>query len=527
MESISTSTPGVYIDELNPFPQNWMPVATAIPAFIGYTPKAEYQNKSYYNVAQKIASFVEFQAIYLVDNPPPPADPRQQYSPQYYLVAQDHEPKLGEYLVIEGTYYSIVPDPNTIYYLYNSVRLFYENGGGDAYIVAVGGYGAESHTPWGDPGVPIVNPNVKLADLESGLALLRNEIEPTLYICPEATLLSVTDNGTLMQGMLLQAQEMQTAICLFDVIGGAQPDPNSFMKDIQSFRDNVGSSGLMYGACYYPFINTAIMQTQDINFTNLFGGDTQQLLPLLSPASDPNPAVVQLLNQIQQPPANPLTPSQLHSALLIASPHYQQIINAVLSLVNTLPPSGGIAGVYTETDATSGVWVAPANKGILGALDLPIRLTDAQQSNLNTDAVSGKSINAIRYFNGQGILIWGARTLEGNSNDWRYITTRRTVTFIEQSIRQLARTYIREPNDANTWASIKAVITHFLTDLWSKGGLQGASSADAFQVSVGLGTTMTSDDMLNGVLRVIVSVAVVHPADFMVITCEQEQLTSG
>jgi hypothetical protein len=308
---------------------------------------------------------------------------------------------------LNGTYYSIVPDPNTIYYLYNSIRLFYLNGGGDAYIVSVGSYGESSGKP-GDVGAQIVNPNVKLADLQGGLALLENEQEPTMYICPEATLLSPADNGTLMQSMLLQAAELQTAVCLFDIIGGDTPDPIMYTNDIEAFRNSTGSNGLNYGVAYYPFIGTTIMQGSDINFTNLFGGDIKQLGAVINPPSAQDPVVAKILAMIETPPqTNPMSNSQLNAALLNASKTYSQIINNVLTCSNLLPPSGAMAGVYTVNDNLNGVWNAPANTSIVGAARLPIRLTDAQQADLNVDAVSGKSINAIRFFNGQGILIWG------------------------------------------------------------------------------------------------------------------------
>ena len=149
------ATPGVYINEINGFPNSVVPIATAVPAFIGYTPKAAYQGKSYYNKPQKITSFAEFQAFFMLDNPPAPADPAKQYSPEYYLVAQKEMPTAGDYMNINGQYYSILPDPNTIYYLYNSVRLFYQNGGGDAYIVAVGPYGPASKKSLTDPAAQV------------------------------------------------------------------------------------------------------------------------------------------------------------------------------------------------------------------------------------------------------------------------------------------------------------------------------------------------------------------------------------
>ncbi len=522
----SFSTPGVYIQEINGFPNSVVPVETAVPAFIGYTPTAEYQGKSYFNKPTLISSFADFQAIFMLPDPPPPADPATQYSPEYYLVAQASAPTAGGYVLNAGVYYSILPDPNTIYYMYNSIRLFFQNGGANCYIVAIGSYGPASGKPWPSPNTDIVNPNVQLNDLQRGLAYLLNETEPTMYICPDATLLSLTDNATLMQSMMLQAETMQTAVCIFDIIGGVDPDPIMYTNDIQNFRNNTGAQGLNYGIAYYPFIGTTIMQNSDINFTNLFGGNVTQLAAILNPPANPNPVAGQILAMIEKPPANPMTNSQLQAALIVASPLYQQIINIVLAEANMLPPSGAMAGVYTVNDNMDGVWASPANTSIVGAVKLPINLSDSQQANLNVDAVSGKSINAIRSFTGQGILIWGARTLDGNSQDWRYLSVRRTMIYLEQSVKLAARAYVFQANDANTWSAVKSMISSFLTSVWQQGGLQGATPAAAFSVSVGLGTTMTADDILNGIMRVSVQVAVVHPAEFIVISFQQVQAQS-
>src|SRR5579862_446847 len=96
-------TPGVYINEINAFPNSVVPVATAVPAFIGYTPQAMYEGKSYANVAQKVSSFAEFRAIYCLPDPAPPASPAKQYTPQYYLVAQKAKPVNQDYMQINGT----------------------------------------------------------------------------------------------------------------------------------------------------------------------------------------------------------------------------------------------------------------------------------------------------------------------------------------------------------------------------------------------------------------------------------------
>lgn len=525
MNLSAIKTPGVYIQELNAFPNSVVPVATAVPAFIGYTPQASYEGKSYKNVPLRITSFADFQAFFCLPNPPSPESPAKQYSPEYYLVQQKSQPAKGNYMFINGSYYSLVPDPYTLYYLYNSVKLFYENGGGDAYIVSVGTYGPPSKKPM-VLGTPIVNPNVQLNDLMNGLALLLKEPEPTLYICPEATLLSMEDNGTLMQSMLLQSTKMQTAMCLFDIIGGNAPDPVLYTQDISNFRANVGSLGLDYGMAYYPFIGTTVMQSQDIDYTNLFGGDINQLEPIINPPSAPNASVAAIMANIKNPDSG-LSVVQNNNALLIASLVYSQIIKQVLSDANILPPSGAMAGVIATTDNAVGPWQAPANTSIVGAASLPINISESQQANLNVDAVSGKSINAIRMFNGLGILIWGGRTLDGNSQDWRYIPVRRTMIFLEQSCKLATQAYVFQPNDKNTWEAVISMISSFLTSIWKEGGLQGATPSDAFSVACGLGSTMTSDDILNGFMNVTVKVAIVHPAEFIVLTFQQQMAASS
>ncbi len=521
MNDLAPNTPGVYISKNSALPNSRMTVPTAVPAFIGYTPCAEYQGKSYTNKPVKITSFEAFKSFFCLPNPPAPTDPPQQYYPQYYLVKQAQQPTKSDFVKIGNDYYAILPDPNTIYYFYNSIRLFYQNGGGDAYIVSVGGYGASSGSPI-KPGEHIVNSNVKLNDLLAGIKLLEQEPDPTMYICPDATLLSVADNATLMQAMLAQNEEMQTAISIFDVIGGRNPDPMLYTKDIETFRKSTGTTGLRNGVVYYPFIGSMVMQSADLNYTNLFEGEVNKLEPLLNPPTSPNSTVATILAEIENPPANPLTVRQYQSSLLAASDTYNTIMNHMLADANRLPPSSGMAGVMTMMDNNHGVWKAPVNTSMAGAISLPIRLTEEDHASLNVDANSGKSINSIREFTGQGILIWGARTLDGNNQDSRYLNVRRMMIFIEQSCRLAAREYVFRPNEQDTWTAVKATINSFLSEVWKEGGLIGASPGDAFSVECGLGTTMTSEDILNGILRITVKVAATHPAEYSVITFEQE-----
>lgn len=503
---ITVKTPGVYIHEINAFSDSLSPAAVVIPAFIGYTPTAQFNNESLLNKAVLVQSYEEFASRFM--------HPGELQPVQYYPQDGDNN-------------YELLPDPATVYYLCNSMRLFFENGGGSAYVVSVGNYGKPSGTPLSNAQAAIINPNILLADFLRGLQVLAEESEPTLYLCPDATLLSVAENATLMQAMLLQAEQLEYPFCLFDVIGGRNPDPLLYSEDIQNFRESTGSNGLKNAACYYPFIGTTMVGSNELNYTNLFGGNLHQLAEFLHAESDDTSAVSCILADIaalSEPSAAQIR--QHDMALRNASKRYNSLQERLNAEVNILPVSAAMAGIYVLNDSSDGVWNAPANVSIVGAAALPIRLSDHQQADLNVDVVSGKSINAIRFFNGQGILVWGARTLDGNSQDWRYISVRRTAIFLERSIQEGMKRYILAANDANTWSAVKAMIGDFLTNIWKDGGLQGSSASEAFYVEIGPGSSMTNDDILNGWLRVSVKVALVYPAEFIVLNFEQQQADS-
>ena len=183
----------------------------------------------------------------------------------------------------------------------------------------------------------------------------------------------------------------------------------------------------------------------------------------------------------------------------------------------TLYPCGTMAGVFAKVDRNRGVWKAPANVSVR-LVDEPTKLvTDEEQGSLNIDADSGKSINVIRKFAKKGNLVWGARTLAGNDNEWRYVPVRRLYIFMEESIQKATEPSVFEPNDAQTWTKLKVMIENFLSKLWREGALAGAKPEDAFFVNVGLGKTMTALDILEGRLIIEVGVAAVRPAEFIIL----------
>ena len=196
---------------------------------------------------------------------------------------------------------------------------------------------------------------------------------------------------------------------------------------------------------------------------------------------------------------------------------YQNVTAFLQRFPVTLPPSSAMAGVYYQVDNARGVWKAPANVSLNSVKKLTAIIDDVDQEGLNVDATGGKSINALRFFQGKGNMVWGARTLAGNDNEWRYISVRRFFNFAEESIKKASVQFVFEPNDANTWVKVRAMIENFLVNQWRAGALTGAKPEQAFFVRVGLGETMTAQDILEGKLIIEIGMAVVRPAEFIIL----------
>ncbi len=203
--------------------------------------------------------------------------------------------------------------------------------------------------------------------------------------------------------------------------------------------------------------------------------------------------------------------------LFQTDPVYKGIVNAIGQQGVVLPPSGAVVGIYAMVDNNRGVWKAPANVSIASVKGPAVYITHEDQADLNVDTVAGKSINAIRAFTGKGTLIWGARTLAGNDNEWRYVPVRRFFNMVEESVKKATAQFVFEPNDANTWVKIRAMIENFLSLQWRAGALAGAKPDQAYYVRVGLGQTMTAQDILNGYMHVEIGMAVVRPAEFIIL----------
>jgi uncharacterized protein len=218
--------------------------------------------------------------------------------------------------------------------------------------------------------------------------------------------------------------------------------------------------------------------------------------------------------------------SQAEMAIFASHTFFHGVNDKLTEFMRTLPPSAAIAGVYATVDRTRGVWKAPANISLNSVIGPAVKIDNRDQESLNVHT-TGKSVNAIRAFAGKGTLVWGARTLAGNDNEWRYVPVRRFFIMVEQSTKKASEPFVFEPNDANTWVRVRAMIENFLILQWRSGALQGAKPEDAFFVRVGLGETMTELDILEGRMIVEIGMAVVRPAEFIILRFSHKMLTGN
>ena len=582
----SYKTPGVYVEEIPKLPQSVADVPTAIPGFVGYTEFASSNSDisvpDLQNKPKKIGSLLEFERFF-------------GKAPQLTLSSN------GE--------------PNNQFVTYDSIRLFYDNGGGVCYIVSIGDYNSK---------------NITSEKFTKGLKKLEDIDEVTLLVMPDAaTCLDASQLASVQVAALLQCKTL---------------------KDRFAILDGIKTEGLEYGAAYYPYISTAytyngfdfssilglIMKekykTSDTQklFEQLFKNDisscltayralrdsqqiqkyingktNKQLRPCYSPANIDYETVKNIWNSgepvkefgiklegkdkekicgekyeslksanseelkayilSQLPPSigdeglddtrkkeiaapflqkkviedlvgeqinkddslylsqnllkiNPTDKDQQvkEEALKPFIPFYEEYEKALAGKASIVPPSGAIAGIYAQNDNFTGVWKAPANMGIASVKGVSRMINNQVQEGMNVHS-TGKSVNAIRAFSGKGILVWGARTLKGNDNEWRYIPVRRLFNYVEESVQESTEWAVFSPNNQNTWTKIKCQIENFLTNIWRAGGLAGATPDQAFYVNCGLNVTMDAQDILEGRLIVEIGMAAVRPAEFIIL----------
>ncbi|WP_300664023.1 phage tail sheath C-terminal domain-containing protein [Fluviicola sp.] len=620
--ALTLNTPGVYVEEVNLLPPSVAQVATAIPAFIGYTEKA-----------------------LALDGSPLRPDPTAPPVPVRITSMLDYETQFGKAQNQAGITVSVSdsgisadlpPASRSKFLMYYSVQMYFANGGGPCYIVSVDdGYA----TP----------PDA--VTIKKGLTVLEKEDEPTLILFTDVTSLAPSDAYSLYNDALAQCNKLQDRFTIIDVAMSNLTTVNT-TTDFLNLRNLISGNAdyTKYGASYYPYLKTILDYQYDeaavaVNVTSSgdFGADVQAIStgpvttikgllagyitdlagisPTLSNVTNIRNKVLEISNSsasligsltqmvnigrgvIASNPGDPDLPALLSAtnALDTWTTNYPELLNfnlsqnldtlnaatdnaevsdakdditaslttadlvanitiiqntngdiadlilalapfssstsatnlAALKISNNalynsiksvigqlpvlLPPSSSVAGVYAQTDANNGVWKAPANVSLNYVIGPNYNISNDLQDGMNVDTVAGKSINAIRAFTGKGTLVWGARTLDGNSAEWKYVSVRRFYNMVEESVKKATEGFVFQANDANTWVKVRAMIENFLILQWKAGALAGAKPEQAFYVKIGLGSTMSADDILNGRMIVEIGMAVVRPAEFIVL----------
>ncbi len=634
-------TPDVYVEEISLFPPSVAEVETAVPAFIGYTERAEELGPDdLRHVPTKITSLLEYETLF---GGAPPVNVNK--------VVIDENNVLSSHNVSSN------------FYMYDSLRLFFKNGGGKCYIISIGSY---SDTP-------------SKSEFEKGLEELKRKDEPTIILFPDAVRLG-DDLYDLQQQAIAQCAKLMDRFAVLDLLESKDTDATFRWKDgVEEFRNRIGINHLKYGAAYTPWLKSNLglkIRYRDIKGKITRGGkvisldvltdddEVKEIITKLDNAiadvdtietdlnalkgaeSTLKAGYTVLLDQFKGSPdtgnfkglfdliyeiadkvdkmakddpvkgddlltnIKDLITNSLKDSLstliaydrgaesewdgsfnlysnsdytieadewgdLFSSPPdadgsiytggtdaeklknaepkislifdqvnaaftqivdsagnyegtygdslynshvvYKNLVTKLGNSLSELPPSGAIAGIYAMVDGSRGVWKAPANVSLSGVTGLTETIDSEEQKDLNVDTTAGKSINAIRAFTGKGILVWGARTLAGNDNEWRYIPVRRFFNMVEESVKKSTYWAVFEPNDANTWIKVKSMIENYLTQKWRDGALAGAKPDHAFYVKVGIGTTMTSQDILEGRMNVKIGMAVVRPAEFIIL----------
>jgi phage tail sheath protein FI len=628
-------TPGVFIEEIAKFPPSVAQVETALPAFIGYTEKADdISPDDLLTKPKRIGSLVEYE----------------------YYYGKGPSLTVSEVAIDDSNIFKSAKIKSN-YYMYDSLRLFFANGGGDCFIVSVGKYPT----------------NPSATDFNTGTDALLKEDDPTILLFPDAVTMGDTDIASVQTHALNHCGD-ESRLDRVSILDLKENDPKGV-----TFRSNIGTSFLSYGMAYTPWIKTnlpkkvtypdiksvikksgatatlngltgdAAIQTQIDELEKAYTDSltiTACTSTLASPSTnlrDKYNTTVAAYNTtksvgnlqailiyvisiiwkiddyLESGHANQLTNASLKSsvtanistfktiatdiialdkeakakltgytaqakvadftdaiwgagfvtgvpasailtaltnaenwevalnklntifdslsraylslivaaaytnasdadtALALAFPLYKTILKGVSSYSSSMPPSGAIAGIYAMVDRTRGVWKAPANVSLSNVIEPGTTFTKTELDALNVDVNAGKSINAVRTFFGKGTLVYGARTLAGNDNEWRYIPVRRLFIMVEKSVKKATEQFVFEPNDANTWVKVQAMIENFLHLIWRQGALQGAKPEHAFYVAVGLGKTMNPIDILEGRMIIEIGMAAVRPAEFIII----------
>lgn len=482
------NTPGVYIQEIPVLPASIVSVPTAVPVFVGYTQKAmENSPLDLLNVPFQIESLLEYQQYFGGAYP----------EPGIIVNVDDTQAPPSAIATLD-------PIHRSPYLMFYSMQMYFANGGGTCYVLSIGVY------PTDPAAVAIKAADYLAADGATFCPVLQKYTDITLVVCPDAldlphsTALPDTGDQTyyrLMTDVINHCTLMQNRLAVFDVYPVNGYNPQQIINALRNNDNNTNglqvsqSENYKFGAAYYPRLITSLSPSITDPNTGL---DNDSLVNVTLKSSGATAKLDTFKSKNGQ--------------------IYYAAKNAISNIQMLLPAAPAVVGVYAAVDSSLGVWNAPANVGLTNAVDLEQHISAQDQGVMNVDPQFGLSVNVIRSFPGRGAaIIWGARTLAGNDNEWRYISVRRFFFMVEQSIKNAIEPFVFSANDTNTWTKVKAMIGNYLTELWKQGALTGGTKQEAYYVLVGQGETMSELDILEGRMIVQIGLSVVRPAEFIIL----------
>jgi phage tail sheath protein FI len=535
--SVTTSYPGIYIQELASNTHTIAAAPTSVTVFVGYVHPFKTAAATF-GIATEIFSFSDYERLF------------------------------------GGFYQSAFIDANVAF----AVNEFFLNGGSDAFIV---GLQPKDYFDKNGNNLGAVTAGSATLDAGAGVGIVFTALEPTDVAA------SGGSPGTAMTITIANIQAATPTVADITITYGSQQEvyrkvwitPTTNPNFIETRINGVSSLVTVSPSGAYPATFTAgsatINQLAPANtvgvfsaadFTAVFQEDSSldkvQIFNLLLTPGIVNNLVLsealafcerKLAFFIMDPPkedvADPPTdwvgdflqnssgtgdtdgnvaPQSPNGALyfpylLSANPITGLTADPITGVPFSLPPSGYVAGVYAATDSSRGVWKAPAGYATTlldttGVVTPGGLMTDSRQGVLNLIGV-----NCIRSFPGAGTVVFGARTLVSANNalqQWKYVPVRRMALFLEQTLKSNLTWVIFEPNDQPLWVSIVISIESFMMSLFNQGAFAGTTPSDSFQVKCD-STTTTPDDQANGVVNIIVAFAPLRPAEFVVVKIAQ------
>jgi phage tail sheath protein FI len=386
-----------------------------------------------------------------------------------------------------------------MFYLFESIKLFYANGGSTCYIASVGTYS---------------NGEVVKEELEAGIDKVFELAEANLVLIPDAVSLADKERGSLYNELLLNCSpdnKYRAFINQFAILD-AKEGVKKYSDESETLRNIVEGDHLVHGAMYHPWLHTDVISRTDVEMS-LLDGDMGYIEQEFNLSEN---GWAEYKSKSTKSKANYLRRSKKEQ--------WEDFVNETIKKNSLLPPSGAVAGAFVRNDEKFGIQKAPANINLRGVVELNAPINDTNQGQFNAPAESGKSINCIRSFVNNDIKIWGARTMDYRGLDYRYVNTRRTMSMLQDSIKNLLEQFVFENNDSRTWLKIRASLSKFLKGMLSRGVLYGTTPSQAYEFAVGFGETMDENDILEGIIRVEVKLALIRPAEFIEIIFEQKTM---